>query len=244
MVAIILRLSARSPSRCSPSDHLENATCGCNMQVSHHGCSASSPFKMSVVGRACLPLRFLWAVDDGVSRTHAKVEYRAGRLWVTDLKSSNGTILDGKVSTIRRQVAVHPRALGFVSLGLCCRARSRAHEHRPTPARPTGIMGARGRRLIPSPPVRLQPVARWWTGHLQHSRLAAWSAVWLLGLKVISTVRWLLTHARTHSHRKVYQGVCPNGCRDGDVLSARRMWSNSTVRPMASSLNWLLFDPR
>ena len=47
---------------------------------------------MSVVGRACLPLRFLWAVDDGVSRTHAKVEYRAGRLWVTDLKSSNGTI--------------------------------------------------------------------------------------------------------------------------------------------------------
>jgi hypothetical protein len=33
---------------------------------------------------------------NGVSRVHARVEYREGKLWVTDLGSSNGTFIEGQ----------------------------------------------------------------------------------------------------------------------------------------------------
>lgn len=47
-----------------------------------------------VIGRS--PSADLRLLDDGVSREHARIEFAAGRAWLRDLSSTNGTWLEGE----------------------------------------------------------------------------------------------------------------------------------------------------
>jgi diguanylate cyclase (GGDEF)-like protein len=66
------------------------------------GSSSGKQFKVykgtAVIGRA--PNVELRVVDDGISRSHARIRAETGRAWVEDLGSRNGTFLNGaKVAT-------------------------------------------------------------------------------------------------------------------------------------------------
>lgn len=56
-----------------------------------------------VIGRA--PTCAIHLKDDHVSLTHARVFERGGTLWVEDLKSTNGTLLNGQ--SIRHAAPLH-----------------------------------------------------------------------------------------------------------------------------------------
>jgi len=49
--------------------------------------------------------------DEEVSTTHAKIDARAGTLYVTDLDSTNGSLLDGVRLNPREAVALPPRSV-------------------------------------------------------------------------------------------------------------------------------------
>ncbi|MFN8556900.1 MAG: FHA domain-containing protein [Dehalococcoidia bacterium] len=42
-----------------------------------------------------VPNNSIQLLDDRLSREHARIDFRGGRFWVTDLNSTNGTFLNG-----------------------------------------------------------------------------------------------------------------------------------------------------
>jgi hypothetical protein len=60
------------------------------------GVQEVAPGAALIVGREHPPLAAQLSVYPGVGRAHASLEHRDGSLYVTDLESTNGTLVDGR----------------------------------------------------------------------------------------------------------------------------------------------------
>ena len=102
------------------------------------------------IGRECDGLVL---ADERVSRRHLRIDYQGGRLLVTDLGSSNGTMLDGE--PIDAQVALLPG--GTITLGDTTITISPMTATGGSSERKTSIVGATSVRAVRKPASSVWP---------------------------------------------------------------------------------------
>jgi pSer/pThr/pTyr-binding forkhead associated (FHA) protein len=70
------------------------------------GPSQGSIFEVGTAGGTVgrLPANLIHLADGRLSREHARIEFRGGSFWITDLASQNGTIVNGRLLSEAHQL--------------------------------------------------------------------------------------------------------------------------------------------